>query len=165
MHRKCIEYALHARHRSSHDFCMAKRKQSASIKHLYSWCEDDLAHELCQHPKHLSLIHFVATHFSPFVTGQPPCKACLSNVPLGCMLQNKRASPVLGLYCKASTQHECCSNYAPVSQANMLHRCTCHTDSPALTISCAQRCASATRSQIASSQHQHHMLVRQHQSR
>ena len=35
--------------------------------------------------KHLSRSHFVATHFSPLTTGHPPCSACLSNVPLGCM--------------------------------------------------------------------------------
>ncbi len=25
------------------------------------------------------------THLVPFTTGQPPCRACLSNVPFGCM--------------------------------------------------------------------------------
>ena len=46
--------------------------------------------------KLLSLIHFVATHFSPFSTGHPPCSACLSKVRFGCTFQNSSASPARG---------------------------------------------------------------------
>ena len=45
----------------------------------------------------LSWIHFVATYFVPLTTGHPPCKLLRSNVLFGCTLQNKSASPFLGL--------------------------------------------------------------------
>ena len=41
---------------------------------------------LSSHIMLLSLIHFVATHFSPRTTGHPPCSECLSNVAFGWML-------------------------------------------------------------------------------
>lgn len=47
-----------------------------------------------------NLADLVITIFSPFSTGHPPCRACLSKVPLGWMLMNMRASPFLGWYCR-----------------------------------------------------------------
>lgn len=42
--------------------------------------------------------HLVATHFSPLLTGQPPCSACGSMSPLGLAPQNRTASPMRGAY-------------------------------------------------------------------
>ena len=43
-----------------------------------------------------SLIHLLATHLLPYSTGQPPCKSCMSDLPLRLMLCQNTADPRTG---------------------------------------------------------------------